>query len=34
VYDIATKAISPIDGKKKRIINGITDWVYEEDLLL
>ena len=33
VYDIATKAISQItnDGKKNAIINGITDWVYEEE---
>ncbi len=33
VYDIATKTIIPItaDGKKNAIINGITDWVYEEE---
>jgi dipeptidyl-peptidase 4 len=33
VYDIATKATTSItsDGKKNSIINGITDWVYEEE---
>ncbi len=33
VYDIATKQITAIttDGKKNSIINGITDWVYEEE---
>lgn len=33
VYDIATKAQTQItlDGKKNSIINGITDWVYEEE---
>jgi dipeptidyl-peptidase-4 len=33
VYDIATKKSTPItsDGKKNAIINGITDWVYEEE---
>lgn len=33
VYDIATKTVTPItaDGKKNAIINGITDWVYEEE---
>ncbi|TDP58661.1 S9 family peptidase [Flavobacterium dankookense] len=33
VYDIATKNTTPIttDGKKNAIINGITDWVYEEE---
>jgi dipeptidyl-peptidase 4 len=33
VYDIATKAQTQItlDGKKNNIINGITDWVYEEE---
>lgn len=33
VYDIQTKTITPItvDGKKNAIINGITDWVYEEE---
>lgn len=33
VYDIASKIITPIttDGKKNAIINGITDWVYEEE---
>jgi dipeptidyl-peptidase-4 len=33
VYDIATKTTSQItnDGKKNSIINGITDWVYEEE---
>ncbi|RAR74109.1 S9 family peptidase [Flavobacterium aciduliphilum] len=33
VYDIASKATTQIttDGKKNAIINGITDWVYEEE---
>nr|WP_315154300.1 S9 family peptidase [uncultured Flavobacterium sp.] len=33
VYDIATKTTTSItsDGKKNSIINGITDWVYEEE---
>ncbi len=33
IYDIASKATSQIttDGKKNSIINGITDWVYEEE---
>ena len=33
IYDIASKTISQIttDGKKNAIINGITDWVYEEE---
>ncbi|MBP6040751.1 MAG: S9 family peptidase [Flavobacterium sp.] len=33
VYDIASKQITAItsDGKKNSIINGITDWVYEEE---
>jgi dipeptidyl-peptidase-4 len=33
VYDIATKETVAItnDGKKNSIINGITDWVYEEE---
>ena len=33
VYDILTKAITQVttDGKKNAIINGITDWVYEEE---
>jgi dipeptidyl-peptidase 4 len=33
VYDIATKATEQIttDGQKNTIINGITDWVYEEE---
>jgi dipeptidyl-peptidase-4 len=33
VYDIATKKATQItsDGKKNAIINGITDWVYEEE---
>ncbi|KAF2519968.1 S9 family peptidase [Flavobacterium salilacus subsp. salilacus] len=33
VYDVATKAVTQItkDGKKNAIINGITDWVYEEE---
>lgn len=33
IYDIATKTTSQVttDGKKNEIINGITDWVYEEE---
>ncbi len=33
VYDIASKKHAQIttDGKKNEIINGITDWVYEEE---
>lgn len=33
VYDIALKETTQIttDGKKNSIINGITDWVYEEE---
>jgi dipeptidyl-peptidase 4 len=33
IYDIATKKITQVttDGKKNAIINGITDWVYEEE---
>lgn len=33
VYDLASKATTTIttDGKKNEIINGITDWVYEEE---
>ncbi|HMI08208.1 MAG TPA: S9 family peptidase [Flavobacterium sp.] len=33
VYDIASKNTTQItkDGKKNSIINGITDWVYEEE---
>ena len=33
VYDISTEKTSMItnDGKKNQIINGITDWVYEEE---
>ena len=33
VYDITTKKSTQItnDGKKNAIINGITDWVYEEE---
>nr|WP_315145339.1 S9 family peptidase [uncultured Flavobacterium sp.] len=33
IYDIASKISSQItiDGKKNTIINGITDWVYEEE---
>ena len=33
IYDIATKTKINItdDGKKNSIINGITDWVYEEE---
>jgi dipeptidyl-peptidase-4 len=32
-YDITSKIITQItkDGKKNEIINGITDWVYEEE---
>jgi dipeptidyl-peptidase-4 len=33
VYDLATKKTMQItaDGKKNSVINGITDWVYEEE---
>ena len=33
IYDLASKTSSQIttDGKKNAIINGITDWVYEEE---
>lgn len=33
VYDLASKTTTQIttDGKKNAIINGITDWVYEEE---
>ena len=33
VYDLATKNTKQIttDGKKNAVINGITDWVYEEE---
>jgi dipeptidyl-peptidase 4 len=33
VYDIASKTSQQIttDGKKNSIINGVTDWVYEEE---
>jgi dipeptidyl-peptidase-4 len=33
VYDIASKEIVAVttDGKKNSVINGITDWVYEEE---
>ncbi len=33
VYDISSKLTTQItsDGKKNEIINGITDWVYEEE---
>ncbi len=33
IYDIASKNTTQvtIDGKKNAIINGITDWVYEEE---
>ncbi|PKB17117.1 S9 family peptidase [Flavobacterium sp. 5] len=33
VYDVATKKSTAIttDGKKNAVINGITDWVYEEE---
>ncbi len=33
VYDIASKTSKQVttDGKKNAIINGITDWVYEEE---
>ncbi|HEX9151176.1 MAG TPA: DPP IV N-terminal domain-containing protein, partial [Flavobacterium sp.] len=33
VYDLASRKSTPIttDGKKNNIINGITDWVYEEE---
>ena len=33
VYDVASKKSTAVttDGKKNAIINGITDWVYEEE---
>ncbi len=33
IYDIASKQVAQVtfDGKKNEIINGITDWVYEEE---
>ncbi|TRX02455.1 S9 family peptidase [Flavobacterium gawalongense] len=33
IYDLASNKSTPIttDGKKNNIINGITDWVYEEE---
>ena len=33
IYDLASNKSTPIttDGKKNSIINGITDWVYEEE---
>ncbi len=33
VYDVAGKKVTQItnDGKKNAVINGITDWVYEEE---
>ena len=33
IYDVTSKANTQIttDGKKNEIINGITDWVYEEE---
>ncbi len=33
VYDIASKTSTQVtsDGKKNAVINGITDWVYEEE---
>ncbi|MFZ4678749.1 MAG: S9 family peptidase [Flavobacterium sp.] len=33
IYDIASEKITQVttDGKKNSIINGITDWVYEEE---
>ena len=33
VYDLISKTTHPItnDGKKNSIVNGITDWVYEEE---
>jgi len=33
IYDIASKATTQVttDGQKNAIINGITDWVYEEE---
>jgi len=33
VYDIASKQVTAVtnDGKKNAVINGITDWVYEEE---
>jgi len=34
IYDIASQKTTQVttDGKKNSIINGITDWVYEEEL--
>jgi dipeptidyl-peptidase-4 len=36
VYDLASKKNVQIttDGKKNAVINGITDWVYEEEFAL
>lgn len=33
IYDVSSKSITQVtsDGKKNAIINGITDWVYEEE---
>ncbi|MFB9078475.1 S9 family peptidase [Flavobacterium procerum] len=33
IYDVASKKSTPVtaDGKKNAVINGITDWVYEEE---
>lgn len=33
VYDIATKKVDQVtkDGRQNAIINGVTDWVYEEE---
>ena len=33
IYDIASEKITQVttDGKKNSVINGITDWVYEEE---
>ncbi|MEO8533133.1 MAG: S9 family peptidase [Flavobacterium sp.] len=33
VYDVGSKKVTAVttDGKKNTIINGITDWVYEEE---
>jgi dipeptidyl-peptidase-4 len=33
VYDVTSKKITAVttDGKKNAVINGITDWVYEEE---
>lgn len=33
IYDVSSKSITQVtsDGKKNEIINGITDWVYEEE---